>query len=263
MGKKGKRKRRRETIDGLEESDDGGASPPAAAARSARGPPVATTSGRLSGSVPNDEWQTTRSSWAAVADLFVAWRHKRIWMPFYYDGECARHLRALGFTDVVHDDVDFFERVKDGSFMRTVDLIWDNPPYTTAETKERVLRALAACGKPFAMLLPISILHVAFVRDIVDMNDGVQVIIPRRVHVRKIEGSPLPFKYLVWFCVHARLPQDLIFVDDDDEPPPAGGGGAANSPLVSADAEKPALPRRGPTQPVASEGSAHGNRRQR
>ena len=54
--------------------------------------------------------------------------------------------------------------------MKKVDLIWDNPPYTSPETKERVLRALVGSGKPFAMLLPISVLHVGFVREIVDME---------------------------------------------------------------------------------------------
>ncbi|CAE7269716.1 unnamed protein product, partial [Symbiodinium pilosum] len=79
--------------------------------------------------------------------------------------------------------------------------------------KEKVLRALADCGKPFAMLLPISILHVGFVREIIDMNQ-VQVIIPRRVHVRKSGQDVLPFKYLCWFCVGTKLPRDLIFVND-------------------------------------------------
>ena len=82
------------------------------------------------------------------------------------------------------------------------------------------------------MLLPISVLHVAFVRDIVPM-DAVQAIVPRRVWVRKSGGPPaaggaaaadgeqdIPFKYL---CCRARLPRDLIFVDDG-EGEDAGGG---------------------------------------
>ena len=77
-------------------------------------------------------------------------------MPFFYDGKCANHLRSLGFKDVVHKQEDFFARVLDAKFLKKIDLIWDNPPYTSAETKERVLRALAASGLPFAMLLPIS-----------------------------------------------------------------------------------------------------------
>ena len=202
MGKSGKKKRSRDAVDEFEFG------------RSTRGPPVATTSGRLGGSVPNDEWQTTRRSWEAIADHFAAWRSRCIWMPFYYDGACAEHLRALGFTNIVHTDEDFFERVKDKTFMKTVDMILDNPPYTTQETKEKVLRAIAATEKPFALLLPISILHVAFVRDIVDM-DLVQCIIPRRVWVKKRDADELPFKYLCWFCCRAALERDLLFVEED------------------------------------------------
>ena len=208
----GKKRRRRANADGLEYVGDNGA---ASDGRSTRGPPVATTSGRLSGTVPNDEWQTTRKSWEAVVAHFAIWKDKRIWMPFYYDGECAAHLRALGYRNIIHTDDDFFERVKDRNFMATVDFIWDNPPYTTPETKEKVLSALASCGKPFAMLLPISILHVGFVREIFDMNQ-MQCIIPRRVWVKKKDGEEVPFKYLCWLCRRAGLERDLLFADDDD-----------------------------------------------
>ena len=106
-------------------------------------------------------------------------------MPFFYDGKCANHLRSLGFKDVVHKQEDFFARVLDAKFLKKIDLIWDNPPYTSAETKERVLRALAASGLPFAMLLPISVLHVAFVREILDIvptgrRDRLPVFLGRR-----------------------------------------------------------------------------------
>ena len=78
----GKKRRRRANADGLEYVGDDGA---ASDGRSTRGPPVATTSGRLSGTVPNDEWQTTRKSWEAVVAHFAIWKDKRIWMPFYYE----------------------------------------------------------------------------------------------------------------------------------------------------------------------------------
>lgn len=233
MGSKS-RKRRREARDALEE--DPSHAGPSHAGPSHAGPAYSSaqasipgvrvpSSGRLSSSAPapiggltiaNDEWQTTRRSWEAVAPHFAAWKSKRVWMPFYYDGVCAEHLRSLGFERVIHERADFFERVKDARFMQGVDLIWDNPPYTNQEIKERVLRALAATGKPFAMLLPISVLHVAFVREIVDVH-AAQVIIPRRVHVRKHDGNELPFKYLCWFAVGARLPRDLLFADDEDD----------------------------------------------
>ena len=157
-----------------------------------------------------------RGAWAAVADHFAAYKSRCVWMPFYYDGKCAEHLRDLGFSHVVHTDDDFFERVKDASFMETVDFIWDNPPYTSQDTKERVLRAMSDSGKPFALLLPVSVLHTGFVRGIVDM-EAVQCIIPRKTWVRKRDGAELGFKYLCWFCCRTTLDRDLMLVDDEDD----------------------------------------------
>ena len=96
--------------------------------------------------------------------------------------------------------------------MEAVDLIWDNPPYTNQEIKTRVLQTLARTGKPFIMLLPITTLHVKFVRELLDMS-LVQCIIPRRVMVRKKDQeSPVPFKYLCWLCYKTHFKADLMFV---------------------------------------------------
>jgi hypothetical protein len=72
--------------------------------------------------------------------------------------------------------------VEDKNFMQSVDLIWDNPPYTNEDIKTQVLEALVDTGKPFIMLLPITTLHVKFVRDLLDMKH-VQVHIPSRSSV--------------------------------------------------------------------------------
>mmetsp|Transcript_5577 Transcript_5577/g.18908 ORF Transcript_5577/g.18908 Transcript_5577/m.18908 type:complete len:287 (+) Transcript_5577:918-1778(+) len=182
-----------------------------------RGPPMRTVSGRMSmRTVENDEWQTTKRTWAQLAPVLGQWQASMVWMPFYYDGECQRHLRECGFSAVIHRDEDFFTLVRDASFMAGVDIIVDNPPYQGQETKEKILRALADCGKPFVMLLPMSILHVAFVRAILDMSQ-VQVVIPRRVYVRKKGQAEVPFKYLVWLAYKVGLPRDLVFLEEDGE----------------------------------------------
>lgn len=94
------------------------------------GPPMRTVSGRMSlnyGSPENDEWQTCAQTWASLAPAIERFRTSRIWMPFYYDGACAAHLRALGFENVIHEEgADFFERAKDAAFLSTVDVVIDN-----------------------------------------------------------------------------------------------------------------------------------------
>eukprot|EP00667_Euglena_gracilis_P023740 EG_transcript_26968 len=163
---------------------------------------------RQAGSLPNDEWQTAAESWQAISHWFAAWQAKRVWQPFYYDGRCAEYLRGLGFRDVVHEPQDFFRRVEDRAFTDTVDLIWDNPPYTTPGMKERILTALGRLGKPFALLLPANVLHSQLLHTALDVS-RVQCIVPRRVLVRK-EGqeAALPFKYLMWLCYDVGLPRD-------------------------------------------------------
>ena len=42
-----------------------------------------------------------------------------------------------------------------------------------------------------------------------------QVVIPRRVLVRKTGREMIPFKYLCWLCYRVNLPRDLYLVDDD------------------------------------------------
>ncbi len=61
----------------------------------------------------NDEWQTTQEAWGDVAPLLLPqFARKAVWQPFYYDGACADHLRALGFRHVIHENADFFARCK-------------------------------------------------------------------------------------------------------------------------------------------------------
>eukprot|EP00392_Amoebophrya_sp_AT5.2_P015896 g16119.t1 len=177
-------------------------------------------------SMVNDEWQTCLSAWKAVADAVFDLPSSerpflrattRVWAPFYYDGECKKHLtNSLGFRRVHHEPgEDFFEKVRDARFLEEVDLIWDNPPYTQPQMKQRVLEALVKANKPFCMLLPVAVLHSAFVREIegIDMRK-VQVLIPRRVWVKKKGQSPVPFKLLLWFCYGMGLQKDLAFLED-------------------------------------------------
>jgi hypothetical protein len=161
----------------------------------------------------NDEWQTTREAWAELAPLLERWKSRRVWQPFYYDGECAAHLRSLGFQHVLHEDEDFFPRASDPIFLAGVDLIVDNPPYTSAETKDRVLRALVGSGKPFCCLFPVSVLFTTLFREAFAGRD-VQLVLPRRLKVCKTGGPPVPFKQMVWLCLGCELERDLSFIGE-------------------------------------------------
>lgn len=161
--------------------------------------------------VINDEWQTTQEAWAQITPFLKKYRNSCVWMPFYYDGKCGEYLKELGFPKVVHTNADFFERAKDKKFVDSVDLVLDNPPYTGAELKTKILTTLVQMRKPFILLLPSSVLFSQLFRDTLS-SDLVQLIIPKRVTVRKTGDDAIPFKYLIWLCYGVKLPKDLMWV---------------------------------------------------
>lgn len=173
----------------------------------------------------NDEWQTCKSSWECLipyletSELVLGkpLRECRVWMPFFYDGKCAEHLKQLGFINVYHEDEDFFVKVKDKRFTDTIDFIWDNPPYTGPEIKEKILKSMEALGKPFVLLFPSSVIHTQFIRDIPAISANVQCLVPRKVMVQKSNSSEtessVPFKGLLWLCWKMGLQKDIYLIE--------------------------------------------------
>lgn len=175
--------------------------------------------GRLTGgmSIEDDEWATSTRTWRALREVLApnGWCHRgrKIWAPFVYDELAGKRMMEAGFERVVHKRADFFERVRDGPFVRTVSAVVDNPPYTGKGMKQKILRALVEADVPFCLLLPVGVLHGAFVRKILDER-YVQAIIPRKCFVFKSPGgAEIPFKYLCWLCYKMELERDLYFID--------------------------------------------------
>jgi len=175
--------------------------------------------GRSTGgmSIEDDEWATSTRTWRALRDVLApnGWCHRgrKIWAPFVYDEMAGKRMMEAGFERVVHKRADFFERVRDEPFVRTVSAVVDNPPYTGKGIKQKILRALVEADVPFCLLLPVGVLHGAFVREILDER-FVQAIIPRKCFVFKSPGgAEIPFKYLCWLCYKMELERDLYFID--------------------------------------------------
>ena len=162
----------------------------------------------------DDEWATSERTWASLFGVLErnGYAKKKLWAPFVYDGDAGRRMRSAGFERVVHRRADFFERVRDGVFVRSLDAVVDNPPYTGKGMKERILKALRDAEVPFCLLLPLGVLHAAFVRDILE-ETHVQVIVPRKCYVFKKGGTEVPFKFLCWLCYKMELKRDLYFID--------------------------------------------------
>ena len=170
-----------------------------------------STSGRMS--IEDDEWATAQRTWDALATVLLPrFAKEKIWAPFVYDERAGERMKLAGFEKVVHKRADFFARVRDGPFVRSLSAVVDNPPYTGKGMKERVLRALVEAEVPFCLLLPLGVLHGAMVREVLDEKE-VQVIIPRKCYVFKVGGAEVPFKYLCWLCYRMKLEKDLYLIE--------------------------------------------------
>jgi len=176
-------------------------------------------------SMTMDQWQTTLEGWRPVAEQVLevyakktgksssSYAKKNIWQPFFFDGECQQYLQNLGFTSVIHTQDDFFKKLHDQDFMKKVDIIWDNPPYTTLKMKERVLRALEKCGKPFCILVPITVVQGKMITDVLKELDKIQLIIQRKVYARNgAHEKVTTCKGLCWLCYRMDLPHDLYII---------------------------------------------------
>jgi len=162
----------------------------------------------------DDEWATSERTWSRLSPYLEKFHSKKVWMPFYYDGGAGDRLRKSGgFTKVIHRREDFFQRVRDTGFTKSIDIVIDNPPYTGKGMKEKILRALVDANLPFCLLLPIGVLHGSFARDVLDASKT-QVLIPRRCWVFKKKKKEIPFKHLVWLCHGLELPRDLVLMPE-------------------------------------------------
>ena len=197
-----------ETLEDEEEEEENNA--PVVARTGAYGS-YGSTSGRMS--IEDDEWATAQRTWDALATVLLPrFAKEKIWAPFVYDERAGERMKRAGFEKVVHKRADFFARVRDGPFVRSLSAVVDNPPYTGKGMKERVLRALVEAEVPFCLLLPLGVLHGAMVRELLDEKE-VQVIIPRKCYVFKVGGAEVPFKYLCWLCYRLKLDKDLYLIE--------------------------------------------------
>ena len=89
---------------------------------------------------------TPKSAWEEIHQLIP--KGKVIWEAFYGDGNSGTYLRELGFEEVIHEPINFFEH-------DLGDLVVSNPPFSL---KKQVLERLVSLDKPFILLMPIATL---------------------------------------------------------------------------------------------------------
>lgn len=146
----------------------------------------------------DDDYETPLSAWRSVVEYVP--KDKVVWDPFYGSGASGDHLRSLGLN-VIHQKEDFF-------LVDRGDVILTNPPFSK---KKEVLTRLKALGKPFAVLLPASVLGTKMLRT---LFPDIQVMIPngRISFVKNGTQTNAVWFASFWYCWKLRLPKDILFL---------------------------------------------------
>ena len=157
--------------------------------------------GRVKMSV-QDNYNTPIIAWKDIMQ-YIPDKEQKIWCPFFNDGTCKKILNEMGYSNIIHQNKDFF------TYQEPEAICIDNPPYSI---KEKVIQQLYDMKRPFALLLPMDTLERKYMKKFLE---NLQVVIPK-IRYEYIEGSKKnpPFKS-VWICWNMQeyLPdQQLIFL---------------------------------------------------
>lgn len=112
-------------------------------------------------------------------------------------GVLVGHLREVG-ASVVSADMDFFSWEPDAW-----DFIVTNPPFSQ---KAKFLARARALHKPFAMLLPVTVLGVRSCQRSLDECEV--IFLPRRID---FSGKRKPWFAVAWFTVGLGIGRQIIF----------------------------------------------------
>ena len=155
----------------------------------------------------HDDYMTPKSAWDNIKQFIP--KDKVIWEAFYGNGDSGKYLNELGFTNVIHKEVDFFNN-------DLGDIIVSNPPFSLVK---KIMPRLAQLDKPFILIMPASKICTSYMRD--NFMDKLQIIIPRkRIQFIKLVDGKVPEKYksdcnfdCFYYCYKMNLENDLTWLD--------------------------------------------------
>ena len=148
-----------------------------------------------------DNYNTPKNGWEDIMQ-YVEDKNKKIWLPFYNDGKCKEILNEMGYTNIIHEDKDFFTYEVENA------IVIDNPPYSC---KEKVIEKLFKMKIPFSLLLPLETIERKYFKKYIN---GFQLVIPNVRYEYTDKKGGVPFKSC-WFCWNMQnyLPnKELIFL---------------------------------------------------
>ena len=162
-----------------------------------------------------DEYMTRKSAWADIMPYIpdeYKNGNKRIWEPFKGNGQSGRFLKELGF-DVYMRDKDFFDVSVRKTQKKKLSLIITNPPFTK---KADVLKRLKILGIPFILLVPTTVLHTSYFKELFEDDTDIQLIIPfKKRQFDKVDLQKQKNRcsfYTLYVCWRVGLTKPIFFI---------------------------------------------------
>lgn len=138
-----------------------------------------------------DNYNTPLEGWKDILQFFP--KDTKLWLPFYHDGKAKELVQSLGYSDVFHENKDYF------TYWENDRILIDNPPFSI---KKDVIEYAYSKKKPFALLLPFDTIERKYLKKYID---GMQIIVPenRYKYTDNAKQNP-PFKS-IWICWHMNI----------------------------------------------------------
>lgn len=145
-----------------------------------------------------DNYNTPVEGWKDVLQFID--KDRPLWLPFYNDGSAKELVESLGYTDVLHEDRDFF------TYYEKNRILIDNPPFSL---KREVIDYCWKQNKPFCLLLPCDTLERNYFKQYVK---GLQIIVPKKRYRYNDEARVTPPFKSCWFCWHLNIKNNEMMI---------------------------------------------------
>jgi len=156
-----------------------------------------------------DDYNTPFYVWEMLLDYLNLDKNTKIYEPFYSNGVSKNYLAKLGYNNVIHENMNFFDNYDKHDY----EIIISNPPYSI---KKNILQTLYNIDKPFVLIVPTAIISKLYMKTIFGKDiDKLQFIIPnRRIQFERLDGYNQKRTAFdtIFLCYKMNLQRDIVYM---------------------------------------------------
>jgi len=156
-----------------------------------------------------DDYNTPLYVWEMLLDYLNLDKNTKIYEPFYSNGVAKNYLAKLGYNNVIHENMNFFDNYDKYDY----EIIISNPPYSI---KKNILKTLYNIDKPFVLIVPTAIISKLYMKTIFGKDiDKLQFIIPnRRIQFERLDGYNQKRTAFdtIFLCYKMNLQKDIVYM---------------------------------------------------